>query len=49
MLKGIIIGLTVGDGVLLLLGGTCVIRGVGEDYRPDVEVTDETGALTVPS
>lgn len=32
-LRLIIIGLTVGDGVVLLLGGTCVFGGVGrEDY-----------------
>lgn len=45
LLKETVIGLTVGDGVLLLLGGTCVFQGVGEGYRLRVEVTQSRRGL----
>lgn len=36
-----IIGLTAGDGVVLLLGGTCVLGREGGVYGVNVEVTEE--------
>lgn len=45
MLRLIIIGLTVGDGMVLLLGETCVCLGVGEEYGVNVKVNEEMESM----
>lgn len=45
MLWLIIIGLTLGDGMVLLLGETCVCLGVGQEYGVNVKVSEEMESM----